>query len=367
MKILIICRCLGIGGAERVATSWANGLQNLNNSVYVLTDTSIPQTYHLANHIEILPLPNNLYKSSGIKQNFFNRYAYIKEVKKIIDEKSIDVIIKIMHVNAMELLLARKFSKRKPPIIMTDHNSYERPSSVPMSLTSKFQKFWLNRYFDKVTVLTQRDKEITDRHHLHNVEVLYNPVTLRPIENANIKRENIVLAVGRLDSWHVKGFDNLIKAWNIISKKYPEWKLKIVGNGKESTKKYLKSLSSNPKQLEIAEFNQNVEEEYRQAQIFVLSSRYEGWGLVLVEAMSQGCACIACDYCGRQSEIIDDHKNGILCKPDDVESLANNIDKLVSDSKLRSNLQHNAPKNIDTFSEENVALTLLKIIKSIKK
>lgn len=367
MNILIICRCLGIGGAERVASIWANGLQKAGHHVLILTNTSSPVTYYINPQIKIISSNYDLHDSDNLIKDINKRISYVNQIKNLIDDKSIDVIIKVMHVNSIELLFAKILSKRKPPIIMTDHNTYERPVSAPMTISAKFQKFWINRYFDKVTVLTQRDKEITNRHHLQNVEVLHNPVSLIPIETENIERENIVLAVGRLDSWHVKGFDNLVKAWNVVGAKHPGWKLRIVGKGKKSTKDYLQSLSSNSEQLELAEFNENVTEEYRQAQIFVLSSRYEGWGLVLVEAMSQGCACIACDYFGRQAEIIEDHKNGILCKPDDVESLAKNIDKLISDTQLRSYLQQNAPKNIERFSEYNVTRKLLKIINRVIK
>lgn len=368
MNILIISRCLSIGGAERVATTWANGLSKKGNKLFFLTDTSIPQTYYLDHRVEIISSVDEPYRSKSLWESLKIRFSYTRQIKSIIEEKSIDVIVKVMHVNAIELLIAVHLSKRRPTIIMTDHNAYERPKSAPMSTISKFQKFWLNRLFDKVTVLTNRDKEITNNHNLTNVEVLYNPLSIQPLGDKKIpERKNIILAVGRLDSWHYKGFDNLIKAWNNICKRFPDWKLRIVGTGTESTKKFLKSLSTNMDQLEIVNFNQDITYEYRQASIFVLSSRYEGWGLVLVEAMSQKCACIACDFIGRQKEIIDNYDTGILCKPDDVNSLIRSIDNLISDSELRSKLQNNASKNIKRFSEEIVTENLLNIINKVIK
>lgn len=368
MNILIICRYLSLGGAERVAVSWANGLHRLGNVVYILSDTSVPQTYHLDPHIQLISLPTGFYRSVGIWNNILNRLIYIKQVKSIIDTKSIDVIIKVMHVNAIDLLFSRMLSHRKPPIIMTDHNAYERPTSAPMSIKLKFQKFWLNRLFDRVTVLTKRDMDIATHHHLHNVKVLYNPLCLEPVYEVDTKnRKNIILAVGRLDSWHVKGFDNLILAWNLICDKYPDWKLRIVGNGSESSIRYLESICTNPIKVEFVGFNEDIAKEYRQAKIFVLSSRYEGWGLVLVEAMSQGCACIACDYRGRQTEIIENYETGLICPPDDINALSKAIEVLINDKKLRLQLQKNAPNHTRRYTEDKVANNLLNIIKeSIK-
>lgn len=367
MNILIICRCLSIGGAERVASCWANGLHKSGNKIYILTDTSVPQTYYLESGIEIISVPDGLNKPLGIKKSLTNRYSYIRLIKRTIDEKSIDAIVKVMHVNAIELLIATNLSKKKPPIILTDHNAYERPESTPMSLKMKFQKFWLNALFDKVTVLTQRDKYVAQKHHLKNVETLYNPLSLEQTHQTTIERGKTVLAVGRLDSWHVKGFDILIKAWNKICIQHPDWKLRIIGSGSRESIEFLKSLSTNINQLEIKDFTRNISQEYSQAQIFVLSSRYEAWGLVLVEAMSKGCACVACDYLGRQAEIIEDNKTGILCPPEDVNSLSDSINQLIFNSQLRLELQTNCTKSVNLFSEDKVATNLLKIIKDTIK
>ena len=103
----------------------------------------------------------------------------------------------------------------------------------------------------------------------------------------------------------------------------------------------------------------DIEELYKKSSIFVLSSRYEGFGLVLIEAMSQGCAPVACDYKGRQAEILSlsgderrktkDEKsgieiteNGILCEPDNVEALASAMRKMIKDDNYRERIQHNA-------------------------
>lgn len=367
MNILIICRCLSIGGAERVATCWSNGLNKLGHKIFILTDTTIPQTYFLEPEIKIISLPYGFYKSKGLIKNLLNRVYHIKQLKGIIDNNSIDAVIKIMHPFSIELLIAANLSIKKPSLIMTDHNAYERPMSIPMSRKLKFQKFWLNRLFDRVTVLTKRDKFITSNHNLHNVEVLYNPLSLKPFYDTEKVRNKTILAVGRMDSWYVKGYDVLIDAWNNICNKYPDWTLRIIGAGKDSSRKFLTSRSINTGQLELLQFTSDILKEYQKSEIFVLSSRYEGWGLVLVEAMSQGCACIACDFIGRQAEIINDNENGLLCAPDDVTSLANKIEILICNKELRNNLRKKAIESVEKFSENLIAKNMENIIKSTLK
>lgn len=365
MNILIICRCLSIGGAERVAVSWANGLSELGHKVHIMADLSIPQTYTTNKDVSIIPLNPDLFKDAGMMCNVKTRIGFVKQVINVIDRHSIDIVIKVLYVNAIELLIARFLSKRKPPIVMTDHNAFERPDYAPMSRKLIFDKFWLNRCFDKVTVLTKRDKEITDAHGLKNVEVLYNPLFLSPNKNQLKHRKKNILAVGRIDSWKVKGFDTLIKAWSNLCYRYPEWNLKIIGKSSESSKKYLEELSGTCSQIEICSYTDDIATEYQKSEIFVLSSRYEGWGLVLVEAMSQGCACIACDFRGRQSEIIKNGISGLICRTDDIDDLANAIERLIVDTKTRSRLHHNAQEGLEDFSEHAVAMKLENIIKSV--
>ena len=116
----------------------------------------------------------------------------------------------------------------------------------------------------------------------------------------------------------------------------------------------MKSLSSNLKTLEIKPYTSDIELEYKKAAIFVLSSRYEGFGLVLIEAMSQGCACIACDYKGRQSEIVNDGLDGLLCDVEDIQQLSDKIAYLIENDVERIKLQNNAIVSVSKFSIQNI-------------
>lgn len=366
MKIAIQVHALNWGGAERVASCWANGLASLGHDVSVITDLNVGQAYELDPCVKIVQ--RKVYKKKS--NSFFEKLKFVvlnqiyalKQSYNIFKKDTPDVFINVLYLHQILLLFARFFAGVKTKIIQTDHNAYERPKGSEMKLSQKRNKFFDNRFFDLVTVLTKRDKDILAAKGFKNVEVLYNPLFLKTV-NQVPKKGKVILVAGRMAVWHTKGFDILIKAWDKIAHKFPDWKLKIIGAADEKAKEMLSKLgSSSLSQIEFADFSKDMQSEYATASIFVLSSRYEGWGLVLVEAMSQGCACIACDYKGRQAEIVENEVNGLICEPENVDELASKMQKLISDGALREKLQKNAPLSVEKFEEIKVAKNLEDLI-----
>ena len=239
------------------------------------------------------------------------------------------------------------------PIINTDHNAWERPDYAPMPKLSYQDKFLDDKNYDAVTVLTDADKKyIGDT--LKNIFVLPNPLTYTPVKIPPSK-EKIILAAGRLSVWASKGFDLLIKAWGKIAKENSDWRLYIAGTGAVKDVEFLSNLAKENNVFDRIVFPGFVDmlPLYQKASIFVLSSRYEGFGMVLTEAMSQGCACIACDYKGRQSEIITKENEGITIPVDDIDAIATAINKLTHDDILRNKLQIGAIERSHYFSVDN--------------
>ena len=317
MKIMIICSRLSFGGAERVAVLWANGFVNSGNEVIIVSNLLEECTYKVDERIVLY----NLVSTNNDKIKKWG--SAIWNVRRGVKKENPDVIIGVMETCSLVAKLAT--FGLQVPIIMTEHNSFERPTSAPMTKRAFLFKYYVNRIYKHVTVLTTADKLfIGDR--LKSISVMPNPLALQPILSVPQKGRTI-LAVGRLDDWHYKGFDVLIKSFakllndskvaeprsqfkiNDIAFKIREegWKLQIAGSGSEKNLNYLKQLCKEngvEDNVEFLGFRKDVEKLYQETSIFVLSSRYEGFGLVLIEAMSQGCACIACDYKGRQREII---------------------------------------------------------------
>ena len=343
MKILILTHSLNTGGAERVGADIANGLAEIGWEVTVMANNKGKITYPLISKVNLIWFTED---SSPLKR----RWKVFNQLKTFLNSQKPDIVVEILHVFPHELLLARKISSWQCPLIITEHDSFERPRNAKMSRYLYYKKWILDRFFDGVTVLTQADANFIGSR-LKGVKVMYNPLFLKPVSEIP-KKENVILAVGRLDAWYIKGFDILIKSWIKIASKYPDWKLRIIGSGNERSKAYLVGLADCSDQIEFSDYTINIVEEYRKAAIYCLSSRYEGWGLVMVEAMSQGCATIACDYKGRQAECITNMVDGIICPPDNVEILREKIDILISNENLRYKLQKEAVETSKKFTRE---------------
>ena len=346
MKIFIVCPRLCHGGAERVAVSLANGFAGRKHEVFFFTDLFEEQTYQLEEAVHLV----NMIAVPHPKWRKW--YSAVKNLRKYIRRERPDVIIGIMSLCSLVARIATIGTSI--PVIATEHDSYERPSSAPMPFLIHFYKFYLSKIFDIVTVLTEADKKLLGKRK-KSIVVMPNPLALEPIKERPYK-ENIILASGRVDNWHYKGFDVLIKAWGKIINK-EGWRLRIAGVWRNpETRVFLDGIAEESgvkDKIEYTGFVSDMQALYANASIFVLSSRYEAFGLVLIEAMSQGCACIACDYKGRQREIIQDDLQGLCCEPDNVDALADALGKMITDEEYRESVRKNAIERSKYYSIEN--------------
>ena len=396
-KIAIVQVALSHGGAEHVGVLLANGFHQRGHQVSIYTDLTEPVVYQVDKGIPIVDFV-------GKKTNVLWKWIKaIYHIRKNIKKERPDVVIGIMGLCTFISYIA--CMGQGIPVVMTEHNAFERPDSAPMPLSIKIFKFWINKLYKNITVLTEADKKVIGNK-LKNVTVMPNPLLLKPIDKVPPK-EKTVLAVGRVNGWHVKGFDILLQAWSkIISNEQLEisnydysqngkpslWWLKIAGDGKKESFEYLMNLlpdgewsskeergerreesavwRSEKYRIEFLGFQKDMESLYKKSEIFVLSSRYEGFGLVLIEAMSQGCALVACDYKGRQREILNPSsalpegegepnrkieitENGILCEPDNVETLAAGLQKMMEDEDYRKRVLLNVVERSKFYDIEH--------------
>ena len=188
---------------------------------------------------------------------------------------------------------------------------------------------------------------------IKNITYIYNP---SPFENEygveNKKRENTIISVGRLTK--VKGFDLLLDAWKSIEHIHQSWSLEIVGSGEEYELLNLKINKLKLKNVKILPFTKNIEEYYKKASIYVLSSRYEGFPMVLLEAQSYGVPIVSCDCETVPREIINNNVDGILVEKNNVIELANAITYLIKNPKKRDEFSENAIKNSKKFTTDKI-------------
>lgn len=210
------------------------------------------------------------------------------------------------------------------------------------------------RRFDRFVVLTQEDKGYWGD--LPNMEVIPNAAILPPHREyrSDVSRHRII-AVGRLD--FQKGFDRLVDAWRIVAadSRFDDWTLDIFGQGewKEMLQGMIDRYGISGR-VHINAPVKDIWKEYSESSIIVMSSNYEGFGMVLVEAMSCGVPAVAFDCkCGPR-DIISDGVNGILVKDGDIPALASAMMHLMSDSALRGSMSSEARKVTSAYSEEAV-------------
>lgn len=364
MRIAICVHNLTGGGAERVASLWAKGFWQQGDDVCViLSDKFAPITYKLPKDVKIYNIDVN---GHGRLVDFVLRKTIQPRIlHNVFEEFAPDIVIAVLLDWGPLIFKSRGDLNFK--IIGTDHNSYERPNDAPMPKKQWIDKFKTNKRYDHVTVLTQADIDYIGNR-LSHVSVLPNPLVFNQIDFLP-RRQKRVLAVGRLDVWYVKGFDLLIKAFGKIALNFPNWELCIMGKGSDVTVSMLKNIAIKcgiENRFKIIPYQSNPLPEYRRSEVFCLSSRYEGFGMVLVEAMSQGCACIACDYKGRQKEIITDESCGLTCEAGDVDALANALQKMLEDDEYRKSISKAAIERSKYYNLDRIMERWEDIIQKVR-
>ncbi len=206
--------------------------------------------------------------------------------------------------------------------------------------------------FDKFVVLTQEDRGYWGN--LHNIEVIPNAAMFMGETYSDVSAKRVI-AVGRLD--YQKGFDRLVKAWELVQQtgRYGDWQLDIFGQGE--WKEMLQRMIDDAGLQETAHLNPpttQIGKEYANSSILVMSSHYEGFPMVMIEAMACGVPVVTFDFKCGPKDIIDNNLNGIYVTEGDVNALAGAMMKVMGDDSYRKSLSVNARKVVDTYSEETV-------------
>lgn len=219
------------------------------------------------------------------------------------------------------------------------------------------------RRFDKFVVLTNEDKGYWGS--LPNLEVIPNAAMTVGDRYSDVMNKRVI-AVGRLD--YQKGFDRLIRAWNIVQQNpaFQDWELDIFGQGEwqEMLQQmiYERNLQNT---LHINRPTNNIVDEYIQSSLIVMTSNYEGFGMVLVEAMACGVPAVAFDCKCGPKDIIKHGENGYLVTNGDIQGLAEAMMKLMADETTRKRCSANARQIVETYSEETVMARWIRLFTAL--
>lgn len=356
-----------VGGLERVITDKMNCLIDMGCKVTLVTYEQgthpiIFPLYPSIKHIDVGVRFFQLYKESYPRRFFKNikwRRVYLQRLQKIVNEIQPDVISTVTYdLEICDILPKLKTSAK---FIIESHSAkkYTKDyrdgrSGIKLFLSNIRLHFLFHKIakYDMLVSLTEGDA--TDwRRIAKRVAIIPNPITVYP-EKVNVcKRNNRIIAVGRLH--HQKGFDILVDAFSSIQEKCPQWQLCIYGDGEElNTLKQRIQNKSMQEYISISPPTQDIYSEYQKSDFLVMSSRYEGFGLVLVEAMACGIPCVSFDCPYGPSDIIEDGYNGLLAENGNVSDLAEKMLWMCTNTRKRQVMGDAARKSVYRYRKEQI-------------
>lgn len=353
------------GGMERVLTTKANYLaEKLGYYVsIILTDDKGSKPYFpLSEKIDVIQLDVNI--DSLWQYPVWKRlYLYHKRMKEY--KKKLGQCLKRLRPDITISLLRREINflngiNDGSAKVGEIHFGRYKYREANFTFMPNFVNQWItNRWMAQLDKSVERLESFVVLTHedatywkgMTNLTVIPNPITINQRQHTNGQSKQVI-AVGRYTNQ--KGFDLLISAWKTVNKKHPDWMLNIYGGGnRDAYQKQIDELGLT-NAIKCNGPVSNIEEKYQDSSIFVLSSRFEGLPLVLMEAMAIGVTPVAFTCpCGPR-DIIHDGEDGILCENGNIEKLADGICKLIENEPLRIEMGQKAAQNIQRYTIDNI-------------
>lgn len=332
------------GGTERVLSVVANGLADRGYPISVISFGGDGSSF--------FPLNPGISVHWLYEQNPMKHIGRtLGKYKAALRQEQPDVLVDVDIILCFYSILVRSCVPGMK-WISWEHFNYFYRFPVNHNLR-KLARRMVCRYSDQIIVLSEEDKGYYLKHCKISgrIDRIYNPTPFEDIPEIE-KTEKMILAAGRLTP--VKGFDLLLQSWSLLEKKYPDWKLVIAGEGEDRNALMMQKAEYELKNLELIGHVRNIESLYRKAAFFVLPSRYEGFVMVLLEAMafSNPVVSYACKAGAR--EIVIQGENGFLVKPGQVREFADQMAVLMDDAELRAKMGRAARKSMDRFRTDRI-------------
>lgn len=378
MRILYIYPELTIkGGADKVIIDKANYLSTHGYEVIIVTESQMGRDIIFpllssVRHID-MSLDFNKQYTQNIIRRFFTYFSFMRKYKSqlraVINKEKPDIIITTIG-RSIDFLADLNVGGIK---IAEAHTTKNHLRSLHLMEEKgglyKFLAGYLRRTIcrkvsklDALVVLTQNDAD--DWKEAKRVVVIPNSVPMYSSANSSLTNKQAIM-VGRYND--AKGYDYLIPAWSLVHQKHPDWVLNVYGSG-ELHDQVIQWI--NDYQLEetiiLHEPTDNIMEKYLESSICVLSSRYEGFSMVIAEAMSCGVPCVSFDCPHGPRTIIANGEDGLLVEYLNTKALADGICKLIEDENLRIQFGCRAKQNIQRYSQEKVMGQWHQLFKSLK-
>jgi glycosyltransferase involved in cell wall biosynthesis len=358
MKILMVIYSLEHGGAERVVANLSSAWAALGWRVTVVTLTPCATDfYRLDDGVQRVAL-NLVGPARGPVRAAAANVRRMLALRRVFRASEPDVVLGVQSTASALSILAGLGLRCK--IVATEHI---HPPMLPIGRLWEFVRRWSYPLADTVVALTEESRKwLETQCHCTDVRVVPNWVSLpipmtEPRLNPNdvlAPGRRVLLAAGRLTEQ--KGFDYLIDAFARVAAQTPLWDLVILGEGadRKALEQQRARAAMNGRVFLPGQVG-NVSDWYARADLYVLSSRFEGFGMTLVEAMASGCAAISFDCDAGPRDIIAHGHNGLLVSPvGDVDKLAQAMLALMTDDAYRALMASRAPSVKQMFSPAKV-------------
>lgn len=354
------------GGMERVLTQKANYFaEHFGYDItIILTDgKDKPFFYPLSDKVKIVNLNigfEELWTCSFFKKIFIylkKQYQYKKLLKKELIRIRPDITVSMLRREINFINDIKDGSKKVGEIHINRANFRNFEAKDENFIKRMFAKVWMSdltkklQRLDRFVVLTEKDREAWVE--LNNVCVIPNPLSFAP-QKPSMLTEKRVIAVGRY--CHEKGYDLLLKAWCIVQQSIADWRLEIFGEGDRSQyEEMISSLNIDRHRCILNGRSSHIQDEFKKSSFAVCSSKFEGFGLVITEAMACGLPVVSFDCPWGPRAIIKDGEDGLLVENGNVEKLAEALIMMIKHPERRQAMADKAVENVKRFSIDQIA------------
>lgn len=357
------------GGMENILIQKANYLADvLNYDVSIITtdQNNLPVFFNKSDNIRVIDLGINYNNFKNSKLWHVKKLLLLKRhkirLREVLEKEQFDIVISLMDFDFSFLYKIKDGSKK---IVEFHFQRYYKVARAQSRIIAKLQYLrtfhWkkIINYYDRFIVLTQEDRKQWGN--LKNICVIPNFCNKSGDKITNLTSKR-VLSIGRAD--YQKGFDMLIKAWKTVHKKYPDWQLAIVGGGDKSELIKLIDDYELTDSVKLYSPTNEIEREYLNSSLYILSSRYEGLPLVLLEAISYGLPIVSFSCpCGPQDIVKPSF--GSLVPRNDIHELSNAIIFWLANPHHRIDASQFAFSESKNYHKENIMKKWDSLFKSL--
>jgi len=352
MNIAFIGALTGVGGIQKVSALIAFELARQNTVFYIDYRGDNEFSFPLLNDIKIYNVASSENKGRRMIAGDKIRSMYQQEIKNIVDilsQNKVDVAF-FAGSFCTALIAEIKDRQSKTKMVAWQHNSFEQ-------YMGRYSEKYLDEYLkglacaDFVVCLTEHDAFLFSKYNCHSC-CIGNPVNINHSEHCNLERKQL-LAVGRIEIEH-KGLDLLLDAFDLAN--VPEWTLNITGDGNDRqalVEKIIGLKKCDKVLLKGQLLDNNLLQEYKNSSIFIMTSRWEGFPLTMLEAMSFGLPIISTPVTGPK-EILRDGEFGLLAKSFSIDDIAEAIQTMTGSLEQRQHYSAQSLKRVQDYTVEKI-------------